>query len=52
MQKTIVIKTINRNGLYDITGEVGDLVRSSGIKEGITSVYARGSTAAIMIQEN
>jgi secondary thiamine-phosphate synthase enzyme len=52
MQKTITIRTINRNGLYDITGEVGDLVRSSGIKEGITSVYARGSTAAIMIQEN
>jgi secondary thiamine-phosphate synthase enzyme len=52
MQKTITIRTINRNGLYDITGEVVNLVRSSGIKEGITSVYARGSTAAIMIQEN
>jgi secondary thiamine-phosphate synthase enzyme len=52
MQKTITIKTFIRNGLYDITGEITDLVRSSGIKEGIASVYAKGSTAAIMIQEN
>jgi len=52
MQKTITISTDRRNALYDITAEVGKAVKESGIRNGIVSVYARGSTAAIMIQEN
>jgi len=52
MQKIITIRTDKRNGLYDITGEVVSAVRESGVKTGIVSVYARGATAAIMIQEN
>jgi secondary thiamine-phosphate synthase enzyme len=52
MQKIITIKTDRQNGLYDITSEVVSLIRLSKIRTGIASVYARGSTAAIMIQEN
>ncbi len=52
MQKIITISTDRQNGLYDITGEVRSLIGLSKVKTGIASVYARGSTAAIMIQEN
>jgi secondary thiamine-phosphate synthase enzyme len=52
MQKIITIRTDKRNGLYDITAEVVSLIRESGVINGIASVYVRGSTAAIMIQEN
>lgn len=52
IQKIISISTQSRNGLYDITSHVGEIVRESGIQTGIVSVYARGSTAAVMIQEN
>jgi secondary thiamine-phosphate synthase enzyme len=52
MQKIITIRTDKRNGLYDITAEVVSLIRESGVINGIASAYVRGSTAAIMIQEN
>jgi secondary thiamine-phosphate synthase enzyme len=52
MQKTITLRTDRRNGLYDITPEIARLVRDSGVSEGIATIYARGATAAIMIQEN
>jgi secondary thiamine-phosphate synthase enzyme len=52
MQKIITLRTDRKEGLYDITGNVAGIIRESGIRTGIASVYARGSTAAIMIQEN
>ena len=52
MQKIITIRTDQRNSLYDITTEVSNAVKESGIRNGLVSIYARGSTAAIMIQEN
>lgn len=52
MQKVITIRTDRKSSLYDITAEVIKAVRESGILNGLVSVYARGSTAAIMIQEN
>jgi secondary thiamine-phosphate synthase enzyme len=52
MQKTITLRTDKKNGLYDITAQVNDLIKASNVRTGIASVYARGSTAAIMIQEN
>ena len=52
MQKVITITTSLQNGLYDITMEVTSIISQSKVKTGIASVYARGSTAAIMIQEN
>lgn len=52
MQKIITLSTDRKIGLYDITTDVVSIIRLSKVKTGIASVYARGSTAAIMIQEN
>ncbi|MGB8490165.1 MAG: secondary thiamine-phosphate synthase enzyme YjbQ [Bacteroidales bacterium] len=52
MQKIITFGTDRKNGLYDITSKVTEVIRESKIISGIASVYARGSTAAVMIQEN
>ena len=52
MQKIITLITDRKSGLYDITREVEEIIRNSKVQNGIVSVYARGSTAAIMIQEN
>jgi len=52
MQKIITIRTDKSNGLYDITAEVVSHIKESNVRNGIASVYVRGSTAAIMIQEN
>jgi secondary thiamine-phosphate synthase enzyme len=52
IQKIITLKTDKHYGLYDITEEVRRIVNQSGYKTGMVNVYARGSTCAIMIQEN
>jgi secondary thiamine-phosphate synthase enzyme len=52
MQKSIFIPTHAREGLYDITREVENIVSDSGLQTGMVNVYVRGATAAIMIQEN
>lgn len=52
MQKIITKTTDRKNGLFDITTEVVSLIKESRVKNGIASIYVRGSTAAIMIQEN
>ncbi|MBF0152152.1 MAG: YjbQ family protein [Magnetococcales bacterium] len=52
MQTVISIRTRNREELIDITGHVESAVRSSGIRNGLVSLFAQGATAGIMIQEN
>jgi secondary thiamine-phosphate synthase enzyme len=52
MQKIISLQTLKKQGLYDITKEVTAIVAESKVNTGLVSVYARGSTCAIMIQEN
>ena len=52
MQKIITVRTDRKNALYDITSDVVAIIRESKVKTGIASVYARGATVAIMIQEN
>lgn len=52
MREIIELATPVRETLVDITANVGDIVRHSGIRDGIIHVYAQGATAAIMIQEN
>ena len=52
MQKIITVRTDRKNALYDITSEVVAIIKESKVKTGIASVYARGATVAIMIQEN
>jgi secondary thiamine-phosphate synthase enzyme len=52
MISTIKIETDKHQGLYDITGEVESALNDSGIDSGVVTIFARGATAAIMIQEN
>jgi secondary thiamine-phosphate synthase enzyme len=52
MTEIITITTRQRNCLYDIGSAVDSLVKKSGIQDGIVNIFARGATAAIMIQEN
>jgi secondary thiamine-phosphate synthase enzyme len=52
MQELIYISTTRREALYDITAQVEAIVKESDIVSGLANVYVRGSTAAIMIQEN
>jgi len=52
MHETIHLSTRSREVLVDITGQVEDLVRRSGIRDGLVNIYAQGATAAVMIQEN
>ncbi len=52
MQHTIRIQSEEREQLIDITAEVTAFVEGSGVRQGVISVYAQGSTAAIMVQEN
>jgi secondary thiamine-phosphate synthase enzyme len=52
MHETIHLSTRSREVLVDITGQVEDSVRRSGIRDGLVNIYAQGATAAVMIQEN
>lgn len=52
MRELIEISSQSREALVDITSNVKSVVRKSGIKNGLISVYAQGATSAIMIQEN
>lgn len=42
MQQIIRFSTSSREELVDITARVEEVVRASGVSEGICSVYARG----------
>lgn len=52
MQEIICFASKKHEELIDITDQVKGVVSSSGIHNGLVSVYAQGATAAIMIQEN
>lgn len=42
----------DRRGMYEITGQVAQAVRESGVKEGICVIFCPHTTAAITINEN
>ena len=48
----IELSTRRDRELVDVTTQAQELVRRSGVREGICSLYAHGATAALMIQEN
>jgi secondary thiamine-phosphate synthase enzyme len=52
MLKTITIRTHGRDDMVDISSEVADAVRESGITEGICTVFTPHTTAAVTINEN
>jgi secondary thiamine-phosphate synthase enzyme len=39
-------------GLFDFTAKVEEIVSSSGIKEGLCTVFVRHTSASLIIQEN
>jgi secondary thiamine-phosphate synthase enzyme len=52
MRRIITLGTSEREALYDITGAVRAALAETGMENGLCAVYARGATAAVMIQEN
>jgi secondary thiamine-phosphate synthase enzyme len=52
MQQIVSFPSNEHEALIDITDRVQEIVAESGVTTGICAVYARGATAAIMIQEN
>ena len=47
LTKSIFFNTNGAGDLLDITGEIGDVVASSGLKQGSATIFVVGSTAAI-----
>lgn len=50
--REVRIKTRSREELVDITGEVQRIIRESGIKEGLCTIYCPHTTAGLIINEN
>ncbi|HHE36304.1 MAG TPA: YjbQ family protein [Candidatus Woesearchaeota archaeon] len=48
----IIVSTNKKQDLIDITERVNDLVRKSGVEEGVCVVFVRHATAALIINEN
>jgi len=49
--ETFEIRTPGR-GSYEITEEVARMVRASGLKEGVVTVFVRHTSASLVIYEN
>ena len=49
--ETFEVRTRGR-GSYEITDEVASIVSSSGLKEGIVTVFVRHTSASLVIYEN
>ena len=52
MLKEFNVSTENRYQLVDVTGEVEEIVRESGVKNGIVLVFVPHSTAGVLLTEN
>ena len=44
--------SVGSQGLYDITHKVTDLLDSSGVNEGLVTLFLRHTSASLLIQEN
>jgi len=52
MIHTMSVRTRQRTELVDITGEVQELVRQSGVTEGVCHIFQAHTTAGLTINEN
>lgn len=50
--KQFSLRTGARSEMIDITGEVREIIRESGMMEGVCHVYVPHTTAAVTINEN
>ena len=48
----ISVKTGSRTQMIDITPQVGDVVKASGVENGLVHVYSMHTTGAVTINEN
>lgn len=44
--------SVGRQGLYDITHKVADVLQGSGVNEGLVTLFVRHTSASLLIQEN
>jgi secondary thiamine-phosphate synthase enzyme len=51
MVRKLSIRT-SRQGLHDVTDEVRAVVRESGVREGLCTVFIQHTSASLTIQEN
>ena len=49
---TVKVNTSRRVEIQDITREVDDVLKNSGVKDGLLNIYSRHSTSAVVINEN
>lgn len=50
-QKRIEIRT-GGAGLYEISGEVREMLAASGLREGVVTVFCRHTSCSLLLQEN
>ena len=43
---------VERPGLYEVTQQVSEIVSSSGVDEGLATIFIRHTSASLIIQEN
>jgi secondary thiamine-phosphate synthase enzyme len=52
MIHTLSVRTTSRTEMVDITGQVQELVRRSGVEEGVCHLFEAHTTAGLTINEN
>ncbi len=50
-QQQITLQTNGHRHMHDLTGELAEVVKQSGVKTGMVQVFALGSTAAVSVVE-
>jgi len=51
MVKSLKIR-ISGQGLHTITGEIGTIIDSAGLSDGLCTIFIRHTSASLLIQEN
>jgi secondary thiamine-phosphate synthase enzyme len=51
-QRSETLSVSTRRGLTEITGGVRGVLRASGIREGLCTIFIRHTSASLLIQEN
>ncbi len=52
MIHTLSVRTTSRIEMVDITGQIQELVRQSGVEEGVCHIFVAHTTAGLTINEN
>ncbi len=52
MIHTLSVRTTSRVEMVDITGQIQELVRQSGVEEGVCHIFEAHTTAGLTINEN